>query len=53
LADADFDRPPSSNTIRSSSLTVPFPNSTKLASEWLQARKKLMRGKSLYGPMDH
>lgn len=40
FADADFERPPSSKTARSSSLTVSFPNSSRLTSECLQTRKK-------------
>lgn len=39
LADADFARPRSSRTARSSSLTVTFSRSTRLISEWLQPLK--------------
>lgn len=39
LADADFARPPSSRTARSSSLIVTFSRSTWLISEWLQPLK--------------
>lgn len=35
LTDADFVRPPSSKTARSSSFVASISNSTKLLSEWL------------------